>query len=118
MAKSLRFSHDDMSGTADRRASRNPIAKFYRAQFEKAGITINGSMPWDLKLQDPRLFRRLLIGGSLALGETYMDQWWDCDRLDIFFDRLLSADLDRHVPNLPRAIALISAALRNAQSIA
>ena len=34
---------------------------------------------------------------SLALGESYMNGWWNCKSLDQFFDRILSARLDRKV---------------------
>ncbi len=27
----------------------------------------------------------VLAGGSVALGESYMDGWWDCDALDLLF---------------------------------
>ena len=30
----------------------------------------------------PGLRARALLGGSLALGEAYMDGWWDCEDLD------------------------------------
>ena len=70
-----------------------------RARFTKllasAGITVDGSAPHDLRVHDERLFTRALSGGSLALGESYMDGWWTCDRLDEFFARVLAAGLDQ-----------------------
>jgi cyclopropane-fatty-acyl-phospholipid synthase len=60
-----------------------------------AGITVDGSAPHDLRVHDERLFARVLSGGSLALGESYMDGWWSCERLDGFFARVLAAGLDR-----------------------
>lgn len=59
-----------------------------------AGITINGSNPWDMQVHDERLYGRVLRGGSLALGEAYMDGWWDCEQLDEFFSRALKAKVD------------------------
>jgi cyclopropane-fatty-acyl-phospholipid synthase len=59
-----------------------------------ADIKINGSRPWDLQVHDERLFRRILREGSLGLGEAYMDGWWDAEKLDEFFARVLSADLE------------------------
>lgn len=53
-----------------------------------ADVEINGDRPWDMRVHDDRLFRRLLRGGSLALGESYMDGWWDCDALDTFSFRV------------------------------
>ncbi len=62
-----------------------------------AGVTINGHNPWDIRVHNPRFFQRLFSGGSLALGESYMDGWWDCDALDQFFDRVLRHHLDERV---------------------
>ncbi len=42
-----------------------------------AGITINGEEPWDIKVHNENFYSALLRGGSLALGESYMQGWWD-----------------------------------------
>ena len=52
------------------------------------GITLNGNEPWDLKVHDQRLYDRVFSGGTLALGESYMDGWWDVGDLSGFFARL------------------------------
>lgn len=59
----------------------------------EADIEINGDRPWDLQVHDDCFYRRVLSGGSLALGEAYMDRWWDCNALDQFFFRVLRAGL-------------------------
>lgn len=61
-----------------------------------AGIKVDGEKPYDIQVHDPRWYMRVLGGGSLALGEAYMDGWWDCKALDQFFERLLKADLDNY----------------------
>lgn len=70
-----------------------------RARLEtllsSAGIALDGSAPHDLRVHDERFFGRVLSGGSVALGESYMDGWWSCERLDDFFARVLAAGLDR-----------------------
>lgn len=60
-----------------------------------ADVRIDGSRPWDIRVLHERFFDRVLAGGSLALGESYMDGWWECEALDQFFDRVLSARLDQ-----------------------
>ena len=60
-----------------------------------AGIVINGNRAWDIQVHNALLYKRLAAGGSMALGESYMDGWWDCDALDQFFERILNARLDR-----------------------
>jgi cyclopropane-fatty-acyl-phospholipid synthase len=65
-----------------------------------AGIQINGSKPWDIQVHNKRLYSRVLSQGSLGLGESYMDGWWDCSRLDQFFTKVLSAELENKVKPL------------------
>ena len=65
--------------------------------LELAGVRVEGDRPWDMQVRDPRVFARAVSHGSLGLGEAYMDGWWDCDRLDQFFERILSAELERKV---------------------
>ena len=65
--------------------------------LDGAGVGINEDRPWDIQVKNPGFYSRVLAGGSLALGESYMDGWWDCKALDQFFDRILSARLDRKV---------------------
>jgi cyclopropane-fatty-acyl-phospholipid synthase len=54
-----------------------------------AGIAINGSRPWDIQIRNDNFYRRILKDGSLGLGEAYMEGWWDCERLDDFFCKIL-----------------------------
>jgi cyclopropane-fatty-acyl-phospholipid synthase len=54
-----------------------------------AEVTINGGRPWDIRVHDDRIYRRLLLGGSLAFGESYMDGSWDCSDLPELFFRFL-----------------------------
>ncbi len=62
-----------------------------------AGVRLDGGRACDIRVHDPRLFARVMAEGSLGLGESYMDGWWDCDRLDEFFHLVLAADLDRRI---------------------
>lgn len=55
-----------------------------KEMLSQAGITINGTRPQDIRVKNPEFFHRVLQEGSLGLGESYMDGWWECDRLDIF----------------------------------
>ena len=73
--------------------------KLARDRFAKllapAGVALDGSAPHDLRVHDGRVFARILAGGSLAFGESFMDGWWSCERLDEMFFRMLRAGLDR-----------------------
>jgi len=62
-----------------------------------ADVTLGGERPWDPRVRDERFFGRVLADGSLGLGESYIEGWWDCLRLDEFFHRILRAELHRCV---------------------
>ena len=65
--------------------------------LDKAGVRINGGEPWDIQIHTEEFYPRVFSQGILGLGETYMEKWWDCQRLDIFFYRTLRAHLDAAV---------------------
>lgn len=61
-----------------------------------ADITLNGPHSWDPQIRDSRVFRRVLLHGSLGAGESYMDGWWEVRDLSGMFDRLMrSGQIDR-----------------------
>jgi len=79
----------------------------------EAGIRFNGNDPWDIKVADQRLYRRILMDGSLGFGEAYMDGWWECERLDQLFHRLLAVDADNRLDKRMR-LRLLGEILRHA----
>ncbi len=84
--------------------------------FDYTDVQINGNRYRDIQIHNPNFFERVLAGGSLALGESYMDGWWDCEALDHFFDRILDARLDKKVKKTKRALwAVMKAKFINAQ---
>lgn len=62
-----------------------------------ADVEIGGNRPWDIQVHNDRFYARVLAGGSLALGQAYVDGRWDCSRLDEFFCRILRTQLDTMV---------------------
>jgi len=84
--------------------------------LQSTDIRIDGDRPWDIRVADPRFFRRVLAEGSLGLGESYMDGWWECDRIDELIARVLAARLDRKVVARVLALDLLGAFLFNLQS--
>jgi len=81
-------------------------------------IRINGNRPWDIQINNPQFYQRVISGGSLALGESYMDGWWDCKALDEFFKRLLESRIDKKNKSLKPAILweVFKARVMNLQS--
>lgn len=84
--------------------------------LDHAGVRINGDRPFDMRVHDPRTYARVLAQGSLGLGESYMDGWWDCDQLDEFFHRLLRARLDTKIRSWSQYFDILRAKLLNLQT--
>jgi len=80
-----------------------------------AGIAIDGDRPWDMRVHDERLFARVLAEGSLGLGESYMDGWWDAEQLDAFIARVLGAELDTKVQPWKEVLGVVWARVVNLQ---
>ena len=86
--------------------------------LKSVDVEINGSRPWDLQIHDERFYSRVLRGGSLALGESYMDGWWDCKALDQLSDKLLRGRIEKQVKASSPSffLVLLRAYLLNPQS--
>jgi cyclopropane-fatty-acyl-phospholipid synthase len=81
-----------------------------------ADVRLDGARPWDMRLHRPDVARRLLAGGSLALGESYMDGDWSAERLDLLFERLIKARLAEQLKPLPVLWHVAKARLLNLQT--
>jgi cyclopropane-fatty-acyl-phospholipid synthase len=82
-----------------------------------ADIKINGSRAWDIQVHDERFFSRVLAGGTLAFGESYMEGWWDCDALDELCYRAIRARLEaRFTYSFRNLIAIARALILNLQT--
>lgn len=84
--------------------------------LDLADIKINGDRDSDIQVHDDRLYRRVLLGGSLALGESYMDGWWDAKALDKFFYKVLDAKLNKKISSLPALPGLLKSKALNLQN--
>lgn len=85
--------------------------------FDGSGVTLNGPAPWDLQVHHPDLFSRMLRQGTLGLGESYMDGWWDCELIDELAHRLLRHGLGKHArPASERLFYRLQSGLINLQS--
>ena len=72
--------------------------------LNQADIQINGSRPWDIQVHNENVYKRILTQGSLGMGEAYMDGWWDCERIDELVNKILVADIKKHLPITPSII--------------
>jgi cyclopropane-fatty-acyl-phospholipid synthase len=68
-------------------------ADVIRQALAGAGITVGGSAPWDIRVNDDRAYPRIMRDGTLGAGEAFMEGWWDCDALDQMIDKVVRADV-------------------------
>lgn len=66
-----------------------------RRMLEPVDITIGGSRPHDIRVNDPRVYKRVLSGSSLAFGDSFVDGWWDTDDLAEVIARVHAANAYR-----------------------
>ena len=90
---------------------------FTQNLLSHAGITIDGRASCDICVRNDNLYARVLGDGSLGLGESYMDGWWECEALDDFFFRIARSDLYNITPkNISSLCMYLQAKLMNLQS--
>jgi len=83
--------------------------------LQEAGVRIGGTQPQDIQVHDPRFFARVMGQGSLGLGESYMEGWWDANVLDDFLVHLMQAHLDERVHGWREVADALKARLFNLQ---
>jgi len=83
--------------------------------LSRAGVEVNGNKPWDIQVHDERFYNRVFGGGSLALGESYMDAWWDAEDLAAFLTKLLCVKLEEHIRPVSLLFHIARARLLNLQ---
>ncbi|XKL69413.1 hypothetical protein PGB90_007182 [Kerria lacca] len=81
--------------------------RIFKELLSSANIQINGNRPFDIRIKNPNIYKRIVQQGSLALGESYMDGWWECDQLDVFFHLALAAKLNQEMPKSYKDILYI-----------
>ena len=67
-----------------------------------ARVRFDGDDPWDIRVYDPAVYRRILTQGSLGFGESYMDGHWEAEALDELFTRLLRSDVEEKLTGWAR----------------
>ncbi|MGP8259500.1 MAG: cyclopropane fatty acyl phospholipid synthase [Acidobacteriaceae bacterium] len=91
--------------------------EWFQSLIAPAGIRLNGAEPHDIQVNNQAMFQRIRRQGTLGLGNSYMDGWWDCASLDVLTQRLLTEGLNRKAGIfLPQMLAIVKATLVNLQS--
>ncbi len=94
---------------------RNSLRNKVKELLASADIEIGGGRPWDIQVHNQKVYSSILAQGSLGLGEAYVDGWWDCNRPDEFFHRILRAELDTRIKTWSDYFEVIKARLFNLQ---
>lgn len=82
-----------------------------------ADVKIDGSNPWDIKVNNDAFYTRVLKDESLGLGEAYMAGWWDSPSLDQCFFKILRADISNNLkPTWAMRWSVIKTKLFNRQN--
>jgi len=81
-----------------------------------ADVALDERRPWDIRVHDDNFYCNVLKSGSLGLGESYMEGWWDASQLDEFISRILKADLQNRVNSLQDILCYLQALCMNLQS--
>jgi cyclopropane-fatty-acyl-phospholipid synthase len=83
--------------------------------LDACDVKLNGDAPCDIQVFKEEFFARVLLNGSLGLGESYMEGWWEARDLDGFIYRLLTARLDERVRTWRDWAAFCTATVFNLQ---
>jgi len=63
--------------------------------LEPCDIQINGHRPHDPQVVDNRFYNEVLSKGSLGLGESYIQGWWNAHDMEGLLYRLIQGDIAR-----------------------
>ena len=80
-----------------------------------ADVEVDGKNSWDMQIHNNDFFKRVIGQGSLGLGESYMESWWDAEKLDELFYRLIRARLQSKVSTVRDKMFYVYAHLVNRQ---
>jgi len=91
--------------------------QFFADLLAYADVTLNGNRPWDIQVYNKNFFARVLRNPSMGLGESYMEGWWDCDKVDEMISRIFRARIDEKISaNILSKVRLLKHLLFNMQS--
>jgi cyclopropane-fatty-acyl-phospholipid synthase len=82
-----------------------------------AGVEINGSNPWDIRIHNDKFYKKVITEGELGMGESYMDNWWDAEKIDELIFKITKARPDEKIRlKFPILLKILSARVFNLQS--
>jgi len=75
----------------------NRYENLTREIFNLAGININGTNPWDIRVHNSGFYKRAITEAELGVGESYMDGWWDAEQVDEMIFRIVRTNWENKV---------------------
>lgn len=93
----------------------NTAKRYVQNRLKAAGIKINGDRPFDMQVKDERTYNKILLSGTIGVGESYMDGWWECRQLDEFFNRIFKIAPYEKAKRIKEYWLILKAALTNMQ---
>jgi cyclopropane-fatty-acyl-phospholipid synthase len=85
--------------------------------LDQAGVTINGNRPYDVRINNPRAWRRIFFEGRLGAGESYEDGDWDCDDIPQLAKILLTKGADKGRTGLTGTLLGLAGTFQNQQTV-
>jgi cyclopropane-fatty-acyl-phospholipid synthase len=79
-------------------------------------ISVNGSASCNIEIHDARFYSSLALRGSLGLGESYIEGWWDADPIDEFLLRLIEGKADKNFLSVDTFFCELGGRLFNLQT--
>lgn len=108
------------ASTLGSQSESSPHSAMHRALADllsQAGIQINGTNPWDIRMHRAGVPERAFAQGNLGLGEAYMNGDWDAEHLDEFFSRVLRTRLADNIKPLRLIGHVLAAKWLNRQNV-
>lgn len=62
--------------------SQSRAERFVRNWLMSSDIRVNGNRPWDIKVNDKRVYDEVIRHRDIGIGDAYMAGYWDCESID------------------------------------
>jgi cyclopropane-fatty-acyl-phospholipid synthase len=72
----------------------------FNEQVANAGIEINGSRPFDMRVVNDTFYERVISRGAIGVVEAYVDGYWETDQLDELAAKLFSSGINFRLGNV------------------
>lgn len=87
--------------------------KTIERMMQAANIQVGPGL--DIEIKNSQFYKKVLAEGSLGLGESYMDGWWESAHIDVLFYKLLKANFDK-LKTWNLALSFLKAKIFNLQT--